>query len=60
MGTMGLGKSRVKGRTRVPCPAANIIPFAIALRSKSYAKLQRIVCDPHPSDKKLKTNYTSI
>jgi hypothetical protein len=51
---MGLGKSRVKGRTRVPCPAANIIPFAIALRSKSYAKLQGIVCDPHPSDKNQK------
>jgi hypothetical protein len=26
---MGLGKSRVNGRTRVPCPAAKIIPFAI-------------------------------
>jgi len=38
----------------VPCPAAKIIPFAIALRSKSYAKLQGIVCDPHPSDKKQK------
>jgi hypothetical protein len=54
MGTMGLGKSRVKGRTRVPCPAANIIPFAIALRSKSYAKFHGIVCDSHPSDKKQK------
>jgi hypothetical protein len=37
MGTMGFGKSRVKGRTRVPCPAAKIIPFAMRSFEKVYA-----------------------
>ena len=32
-GTMGLGRSLVKGRTLVPCPAARIIPFAIFVSS---------------------------
>jgi hypothetical protein len=30
IGTIGLGKSLVKGRTREPCPAARIIPLAMA------------------------------
>ena len=29
MGTIGLGKSLVNGRTRVPCPAARIMPLVI-------------------------------
>ena len=39
MGTIGLGRSRVSGRTRVPCPAAKIMPFAIAALAYLVAPL---------------------
>ena len=39
IGTMGLGRSRVSGRTLVPCPAAKIMPFAIASLAFKVQKL---------------------